>query len=201
MKKASATIMLLGCACFLLFSTSIARAQDAATVKDPGSEVQQPGVVAQDAAATVKELGNELQQSGVVAQGEVETIQAPLKNMLEKGASKDELKGVVTELSKSEVKGEDLKKAVDSMNDLVNDGEKPSEAGNVISAAVAQAHADGLKGKDLAAKVHEAINQRKAQRLEAKGKAEKVEKAEKEVKVQAEKVEKEAPQKGKDKEK
>lgn len=199
MKKANATIVLLGCACFLLLSTSIARAQEATPVKDPGSEVQQPAVVAQDAAATAKELGDEFQQSGALAQSEVEAIQAPLKNMIEKGATKEQLQGVITDLSNKEVKGEDLKKAVDSMNDLVNEGEEPKEAGSVVSAAAAQAHADGLKGKELAAKVHEAINQRKTKRLEAKGKEEKVEKAEKEVKVESEKVEKEVPQKGKGK--
>jgi NIMA (never in mitosis gene a)-related kinase len=56
------------------------------------------------------------------------------------------------------------------MKDLVNEGESPKEAGNVVSQAAAQAHQQGLKGKDLAAKVHEAVQQRKAQKDEAKKK-------------------------------
>ena len=34
------------------------------------------------------------------------------------------------------------------MNDLVNNGTNPKEAGNLVSQAATQAYAEGLKGKD-----------------------------------------------------
>lgn len=178
MKKSSAMIIVLGYICFLFIATSIARAEDAES--------------------TVNQLSSELQQSGVVTQDEADAIKSPLKNMIEKGASKKELKDVVTELSDKGVKGDDLKESVNSMNNLVNEGENLREAGSVVSQAVAQAHAQGLKGKDLAAKVHEAIKQRKAQMDEAKKEAEK---AKKEGQEKTKKIEKESQQKGKKKEK
>lgn len=67
--------------------------------------------------------------------------------MVEKGATKEDLKKVLTELSKNGVKGKELKKSVNSMNDLVNSGESPKIVGNIVSQAVHQAHAEGLKGK------------------------------------------------------
>lgn len=190
MKKSSLMLVILGCACFLLLTTLIARAEDAES--------------------TVNQLNSELQQSGVITQDEANAIKSPIKDMVEKGASKEELKSIVTELSDKGVKGSDLKKSVNSMRDLVNAGEAPKEAGSVVSQAVAQAHEQGLRGKDLAAKVHEAIKQRKAQKDEVKKKAEKakkeaakekkeITKAKKEGQEKAKKIEKETQQKGKKK--
>lgn len=176
MKNRWATVIVAGCACFLFVAASAARAEDAAS--------------------TVNQLSSELQQSGAVTQNEADAIKPELKNMVEKGASKEELKNVVTELSHKGVKGDDLKKSVRSMNDLVKQGESPKEAGNVVSRAAAQAHEQGLKGKDLAAKVHEAIQQRKTERTEEK---KKVEKGKKESQGHAKKAEKETQQKGKKK--
>ena len=50
------------------------------------------------------------------------------------------------------------------MNDLVNDGEDPKVAGNIVSQAAHSAQLEGLRGKDLAARVHAAIQQRKQER-------------------------------------
>lgn len=121
-----------------------------------------------DTNAIVKQLNDELEKEAVFAPRELRGIRESLKNMLDKGATKDDLKKVLTDLSKKGVRDEDLKKAINGMNDLVNDGEAPRRAGNIVSRAAHLALAQGLKGKDLAARVHEAIRQRKVEREQLK---------------------------------
>ena len=176
MKKRNVMLVALGCVCFFLLNTSIAQADNGAS--------------------TANQVTSELQQSGVITQDEANSIKSPLKNMAEKGATKEELKSVVTKLSNNGIKGDDLKQSVNSMKDLVNKGENHKEAGSIVSQAVAQAHAQGLTGKDLAAKVHEAIQQRKAIKDEAKKKADE---AKKKGQEKTKKTEKETNQKGKKK--
>jgi len=108
-------------------------------------------------------LSNELEQEGV-AKEDVGAIKNTIKEMLDQGASKEEIKSVVSDLNKKGVKGAELKESVDSVNNLVKEGEDIKEAGNIVSKAAHAAKAEGLKGKDLAAKVHEAIQQRKQER-------------------------------------
>ena len=177
MKRSSAIIISLGCACLLLLAV-------------------QP-VKAEDAEATVTQLSTELQQKALVTDEEAKAIKAPLKEMIEKGASKEDLKEVVGKLTDKGVRGEELKQSVDSVRDMVKEGEGPKEAGNVVSQAAAQAQEQGLQGQDLAAKVHEAIKLRKAEKEEAKLKAEKAQKEadEKALKEAQEKSQKEAQEK------
>jgi hypothetical protein len=137
-------------------------------------------VRADEADDTVKQMTAELQESGTVTAQEAAAIRAPLKNMVRKGADKKELKDTVAGLTRKGAKGDDLKRSVESMSDLVNAGENPEQAGNVVSQAAAQAHAQGLKGKALAAKVHEAVRARKEEREKEKGKNKKEKDKEKE---------------------
>jgi hypothetical protein len=130
--------------------------------------------------AIVEQLNAELEKAKVFVPQELKSIDKPMKNMLDKGATKDGLKKVLTDLANAGAKGDTLRSSVGSMNDLVNSGETPKEAGNIVSQAAHQAKAAGLKGKDLAAKVHEAIKQRKAD----KEKLKKEKKEEKKEKVQ-----------------
>jgi hypothetical protein len=142
-----------------------------------------------DTNAIVEQLNAELEKAKVFVPDELKSIDKPMKNMVDKGATKDELKKVLTDLANAGAKGGTLKSSVESMNDLVNSGETPKEAGNIVSQAAHQAKAAGLKGKDLAAKVHEAIKQRKAEK----------EKLKKEKKEEKEKKEKKEKEQGKDK--
>jgi hypothetical protein len=119
-----------------------------------------------DAAATTDQLCSELQKSGTLTQEELDGIKRPLKDMAVKGANKKDLKRTLTDLSNKGIKGKDLKDAINAMNDLVKNGERPKDAGNIVSQAARQAHLEGLKGKDLAARVHEAIRQRKQERMQ-----------------------------------
>lgn len=148
MKRSKVMVMVFGCICMLLSSAAISRAEDAATIASQAT--------------------SELQKSRVVNKGEAAAIQSSLKDMADKGASKEELKSVVTDLSRNRVRGDELKQSVDSVKDLVNEGDNTREAGSIVSMAAAQAHQQGLKGKNLAAKVREAVQQRKAQKDEVK---------------------------------
>lgn len=121
----------------------------------------------QDTTSTFEQLKNELKERGVDVQ-DIKNVERPLKEMLNRGATKEDLKKVVSDLSKKGIKGDELKSSVEEMNELVKSGETPKEAGNIVSQAAHQAKAQGLKGKDLAAKVHEAIRQRKAERQQPK---------------------------------
>lgn len=147
MKKSSIAVIVLVCMCFILIATSIVKAEDAESA--------------------VNQLNGELQRSGVVTRDEASAIKSPLKNMVERGASKRDLQNTVTQLSNNGVRGNDLQESVRSMNSLVNSGTNTREAGNLVSQAAAQAHADGLKGKDLAAKVHEAVKEMQAEKRAA----------------------------------
>jgi hypothetical protein len=116
----------------------------------------------------IEQLNQELEKDKVFTRRELRTIKKPVKNMLDKGATKEDLKNMLKDLSRSGVRGKDLENTVNAANDLVNNGENPKEAGNIVSQAAHAAQAQGLKGRDLAAKVHEAIRQRKQEREKTK---------------------------------
>lgn len=117
----------------------------------------------QDTNSIMNQLNAELETAAVFTPQELKPIENPIKNMLTKGATKEDLKTLLLGLANKGVKGDNLKTTINAMNDLVNSGVHPKEAGNVVSRAAHQAQAQGLKGKELAAKVHEAIRQRKAE--------------------------------------
>jgi hypothetical protein len=121
---------------------------------------------AADVEKATKEVQIELQKQGLSAE-EAAEIKGPIKEMLANGASKDEVTKPLVELSKSEVKGSDLKNSAESMNELVKSGATPKEAGNVVSQAAHQAKAEGLKGKALAARVHESVKKMQAEKRAA----------------------------------
>jgi len=90
---------------------------------------------------------------------------------------------VATELKDSGViTTQDAPRMKSSVKDLMKHGASAEDAKNVVAQAAHQAKAQGLKGKDLAAKVHEAVKARKAQMAEAKKKAKEIKKAELEAK-------------------
>lgn len=156
-----------------------------------------PHAQTEDTAAKVfDKLKTDLENKGVAA-ADITNIERPLKEMINKGATKDDLKKVLVDLANYGLKGKDLRDSVNSMNELVKSGETPKEAGNIVSKAAHQAHAQGLKGKELAAKVHEAIKQRKAQRQQEKQqtKQQKLEMKGKEEKSKGKPQEKVSPEK------
>lgn len=142
--------------------------------------------------AACAELAGELRQEGV-SRRDVKAIEVPVKNMLKKGATKKNIKDAVGNLSAGGVKGKALRQSVEAMNELVQDGENSKVAGNIVSRAAHRAQAQGLKGKDLAAKVQEAVQQRKQEREKQRQRK----KEERRKKLQKQKEEKEKPQKQK----
>lgn len=62
----------------------------------------------------------------------------------------------------------DLDKVIaDSKSELVKSGRSSEEAGNIVSQAAHQAKAEGLKGKALAERVHEAVRKMQEEKGEA----------------------------------
>lgn len=146
MKKYFVYLTLLACTGFLLVNSTYA---------------------GEDATTAFGQLKAELENKGMHLK-DINNAAKPIKEMLSKGATKEELKKVMLDLKEKEVTGKDLKESLNSMNDLVKDGESPKKAGNIVAQAAQQAKAQGLKGKELAAKVHEAIKQRKTEREQLK---------------------------------
>ncbi|MDD5477570.1 MAG: hypothetical protein PHG87_05185 [Candidatus Omnitrophica bacterium] len=112
------------------------------------------------------DIKGDLQNKGIEA-GEIDGVRKPVVEMLEKGAAKDEIENSLLDLSKNGVKGKELRESVNSMDDLVKGGKSPREAGNVVSRAVHQAQAEGLRGTALADKVHEAIKKMQTEKRES----------------------------------
>jgi len=104
-----------------------------------------------------------LRQKGI-SEKDINLAQKPINNMLTQGATREDIEKVIIDLSEKGMKGRNLRNPLISMNDLINNGENPKNAGNIVSRAAHEAHAQGLKGRDLANKVHEAIQQRKQER-------------------------------------
>jgi hypothetical protein len=99
-----------------------------------------------------------------ISENDITLLQKPINNMLKQGATREDIERVIIDLSEKGMKGQNLRNSLISMNDLINNGEDPKNAGDSVSRAAHEAHAQGLKGRDLANKVHEAIQQRKQER-------------------------------------
>jgi len=127
---------------------------------------------AEDTTGELGTLKSDLQNSGVSAE-DTAAIAGPLEEMMEEGATADELKNAVSGLAGMGLKGKELKESVDEMSDLIEHGEKPAEAGNLVSQAAKQAKEQGLQGKALSDKVHEAVELRKQTMHKAKHDAKK----------------------------
>lgn len=123
----------------------------------------------------MQQLNKELEQEKVFLPNELKDMNQPLRNCLERGVASQDLKAILVDLKSKESSAKDTKKTIDLMVDLIKFGVSPKEAGNIVSQAAHQAHAQGLKGQALAAKVHEAIRLRKAEheRLKLEKKKEK----------------------------
>jgi len=119
-------------------------------------------VMAQDTSSAVTQLSNELVKAKTITMEEANSIKTLLKDMLQKGASRVDIKSFVTDLANKGTKGADLKESLSSAKDILSQGDNFKEASGVVSRAVALAHQQGLKGKELAAVVHQAIQQHMA---------------------------------------
>lgn len=117
----------------------------------------------EDVGPAFMKLKHALRQKGI-SEKDITLFQKPINNMLKQGATREDIEKVISDLSEKGMKGRNLRNSLINMNELINNGENPKHAGNVVSRAAHEAHAQGLKGRDLANKVHEAIQQRKQER-------------------------------------
>jgi hypothetical protein len=111
----------------------------------------------------MEELNKELEQEKVFLPRELKDMDKSLRNSVEHGLSKEDLKTILSDLKNKEVDHKEIKNTIDAMNDLLKAGIEPKEAGNIVSQAAHLAKDEGLKGTALAARVHEAIQTRKAE--------------------------------------
>ncbi|KJJ83298.1 secreted protein [Candidatus Omnitrophus magneticus] len=124
-----------------------------------------------DNVAEMKDLSTQLSTGGVKEQ-DINSLQGSMKNMLQKGANKEDVKNVILQLVKLGIQGKELTTSVQETDKLLNEGKDIKTASSIVSQAVAAAHAKGLKGQALSKEIHKAIALKKAQH--AKEKAEKV---------------------------
>jgi hypothetical protein len=136
----------------------------------------------EDGGPAFMKLKHALQQKGI-SEKDINLAQKPINNMLKQGATEEDIEKVVSNLSEKGMKGRNLRNSLISMNDLINNGEDPKNAGNIVSRAAHEAHAQGLKGRDLANRVHEAIQQRKQERNRLKQEKKEQKKEQKQWKI------------------
>ena len=122
----------------------------------------------QEANQIMRELNKELEREKVFLPEELKDMDSSLRNCLEHGVKKEDLKGILLDLKNNQTKAGDTKKTIDVMVDLIKSGVSAKEAGNIVSQAAHLAKEQGLKGTALAARVREAIQIRKAEQVKIK---------------------------------
>jgi len=125
-------------------------------------------------AADLNQLFNQVKsallQKGV-AVADVNTIQPTASNLLGLGINKESLVKIVTDLVALGVNGNILNSPLQALKDLVQSGEKPNLASNLISLAIDQAKNQNLTGIAAVSKIVDFINQKKAEFLQLKQQA------------------------------
>lgn len=117
--------------------------------------------------AAYEQLKSELQEKGVDAKEIVDSAK-PIKDLLAQGVKKDELKKFVLDLFNKKVDQAAFKSSLDSVSELMKDGEAFKQAKNLISKSLQDAQAQGLKGDELKQKVQDVVNQKTCELEEAK---------------------------------
>ncbi|MCX5714795.1 MAG: hypothetical protein NT033_08360 [Candidatus Omnitrophica bacterium] len=113
------------------------------------------------------QVKSELLQKGVAA-ADVNTIQPTASNLLKLGVSKDSLVDMVKGLVGSGVNGNALNSPLEALKNLIQSGEKPSLASNLMSLAINQVKSQNLTGNGAVSKIVNFINQKKAEFLSLK---------------------------------
>jgi hypothetical protein len=126
--------------------------------------------LAADLGQLFKQVKSELLKKGVAA-ADVNSIQPTASNLLGLGISKENLVKIVTDLVGLGVNGNILNGPLQSLKDLVQSGEKPSLASNLMSLVITQAKAQNLTGNAAVSKIVDFINQKKAEFLSLKQQA------------------------------
>ena len=123
--------------------------------------------LAADLGQLFKQVKSELLKKGVAA-ADVNSIQPTASNLLGLGISKENLVKIVTDLVGLGVNGNILDGPLQSLKDLVQSGEKPNLASNLMSLVITQAKAQNLTGNAAVSKIVDNINQKKTELLSLK---------------------------------
>ncbi len=132
-------MIVLGCVCFFLLTVSTAKAGDVD--------------------APVMQINNQLVGYGAVTTEEAIAIKPALADMIRRGASNNEIRGAIMEISKSGVKGKDLVTSVNALRNLVKSGENISTAGQIVSQGAREAQEQGLTGGRFAGHIQQSIRE------------------------------------------
>jgi hypothetical protein len=127
-------------------------------------------VVAVDVAQLFNQVKSELLQKGVAAV-DVNTIQPAATSLLGLGITKASLVNMVVDLVALKIKGTSLNGPLQALQGLVQSGEKPNIASNLIATAINQAKTQNLTGNAAVSKIVDFINQKKSEVLALKEKA------------------------------
>jgi len=100
--------------------------------------------------------------SKIVAANDINAAEQPIKNLLGMGASLAEVKSALLDFIGKGFKGSNLGSLVSLVSDLMKNGEAIKGATNIVSRAIKQASAMGLKGEGLVARVQGIVGQKKA---------------------------------------
>jgi hypothetical protein len=102
------------------------------------------------------DLKTDLQTSGI-SDEDINSVEPIVKGMFARGATKDEIKRTMVDLSTNGVKGNDLKNTLQVMDDMEKKGKSPSDVSGAVSQAIQQGMVEGKKGPALADKVQQSL--------------------------------------------
>ena len=115
---------------------------------------------------------NHLKTKGL-SQNEIDPMERSIRSMLKHGVKSQSLVYAIVNLKKKGIKGGDLKNCVNFMNDLIVDGETNRRSIYIVSKAARKARKKGLKDKEFADKVREAVKKNIEKRRELRQKPKK----------------------------
>jgi hypothetical protein len=121
-----------------------------------------------DTNAIFQQLKGELLNKGM-AVTDIGAVEQPVKSMLSLGASQLDVKNILLDLVVKGFKGTDLGSLVGMVSDLMKSGGSTKLSADVVTQAIQQAGALGLKGKELLAQVGSVVNLKKASLNQLKG--------------------------------
>lgn len=117
------------------------------------------------------QVKTELLKKGV-SQADVNAVQPAATSLLGMGINKESLIKIIKDLSSLQVSGDTLNAPLQALQSLIQSGEKPNIASNIMSLAISHASAQKLKGNAAVGKIVEFINQKKGDLLKLKQQAE-----------------------------
>ena len=94
---------------------------------------------------------------------DIDQVDAPARDMLERGVSKDEIKAVVLDLANSGILGSDLNAILNTMDSLEKNGASPQAVGAVVLRDIRQAQDQGMSGVSLSEKIQQTLGEMQKQ--------------------------------------